>query len=168
MSDVPLEVANPIESLMADLSTCLCSQIISDGLPSLCFCGVVPGNAVALDYVGECDDEVCGMAWVRLMAAYPASTIGQASTRPGNCSTGIGIDVEIGIIRCFDAGDGQTPPDPAELTAAAALANADMLAMWRAVSCCRRSKDFVIGSYVPYGPEGGVYGGILPASILVL
>jgi hypothetical protein len=35
-----------------------------------------------------------------------------------------------------------------------------MLAMRRAVVCCRESKDWVMGTYTPLGPEGGVVGGI--------
>jgi hypothetical protein len=60
-----------------------------------------------------------------------------------------------------------TPPTPTELETATRLQMDDMLTMWRAVLCCRRAKDFVIGSYAPYGPEGGVVGGTLPVLVLV-
>jgi hypothetical protein len=156
-----------VTAVLSDLATCLCAQILADGLPPVCTCGVMPGAAVALDYAGECND-VCGMAWVRLGASYPSVTIGQPSARPGNCGVSIGIDVEMGLIRCIDLGDGENPPDPAELTAAAVLQQADMMAMWRAVACCRQAKDWVIGQYVPYGPEGGLVGGMLPLSILLV
>lgn len=155
-----------IAGILDDLATCLCAQILTDGLPPVCTCGVMPGAEVALDYAGDCDD-TCGMAWVRLASSYPSVTIGQPSERPGNCSSGIGIEVEIGIMRCIDLGDGVTPPDPAEMAAAATLQYADMLAMWRAVACCRTSKDWILGTYVPYGPQGGILGGILPLGILV-
>lgn len=157
-----------ITTLLTDLATCLCAQILSDDLPPVCFCGVVPGEQVALDYSGDCED-ACGMAWVRLVMSYPSTVIGVPSVTPGNCGLGIGVDVEMGIVRCISVGgvDGQ-PPSPAELAAAAVLQQADLMAMWRAVSCCRNSNDWMIGVYTPFGPEGGLVGGTLTLSILML
>jgi hypothetical protein len=157
-----------ITSILTDLATCLCAQILTDDLPPTCFCGIVPGEVVALDYSGDCADE-CGMAWVRLSAAYPSTIVAVPSPMPGNCAVGIGIEVEMGIVRCISPGgeDGQ-PPEPAELAAAAVLQQADMMAMWRAVACCRTNKDWMIGTYTPFGPEGGLVGGTLALSILVL
>lgn len=157
-----------ITSILTDLTTCLCSQLLDDELPPVCFCGIVPGAEVALDYAGECENE-CGMAWVRLIGSAPSVTVGVPSALPGNCSTGINIDVELGVVRCIGVGgpDGQ-PIEPSELAAAAVLQQADMMAMWRAVACCRDSKDWVIGAYTPFGPDGGLVGGTLSLSILVL
>lgn len=157
-----------ITAILTDLATCLCAQIITDGLPAVCFCGVVPGEQVSLDYVGDCED-ACGMAWVRMVTIYPSTVVGQPSTFPGNCGLGLGLDVELGIMRCISVGgeDGQ-PPSPPELTAAAVLQQADVMAMWRAIACCRTSKDWVINTYTPLGPEGGIVGGTLSMSILVL
>jgi hypothetical protein len=156
-----------INAILADLATCLCAQILTDNLPPVCFCGVVPGQDVAMDYTGDCDD-ACGMAWVRLATAYPSVTVGQPSQIQNNCTAGIGLEIEMGIVRCLDVGEGGGPPEPEALTAAATLQVADIMAMWRAVACCRQSKDFIIGQYVPSGPQGGVVGGTLPLGILVL
>ena len=155
-----------INAILADLATCLCAQILTDDLPQVCFCGVVPGEEVALDYVGDCAD-ACGMAWVRLSTAYPSVSIGQPAGIPGNCTMGIGVEIEMGIVRCLDVGEGSTPPEPTSLTASAVLQVADMMAMWRALHCCQNAKDFIIGQYAPIGPEGGVVGGTLPLGILV-
>jgi hypothetical protein len=162
----PIVLPNQIEQTMADLATCLCAEILESG-PPVCACGVMPGEDVALDYMGDCDD-TCGQAWVRLATAYPSVTIGQPSVNPGNCSVGVGLEIEMGIVRCFDVGDGRTPPDAADLAASAVLQYADMMTMWRAVACCRSSKDFIIGQYVPIGPQGGIVGGTLPLGILVI
>lgn len=159
-------VLDPINQTLEDLATCLCSQIITDGLPPLCTCSVMPGNEVALDYAGDCDDQ-CGMAWVRLSASYPSTMIGNPYLGAGNCAAGIGLEIELGVMRCFDLGENGEPPDPATLLESSQLQIKDMLAMWRAIACCRQSRDFVIGTYIPYGPEGGLVGGILPVSILV-
>lgn len=156
-----------ISAILADLSTCLCAQILTDDLPPVCVCGVLPGDEVALDYAGDCDD-ACGMAWVRLTTAYPSVSVGVPTGVPGNCTTAIGVEIEMGIVRCLDVGEGGTPPEFASLTASAVLQVADMMAMWRAVHCCQNARDFIIGQYVPIGPQGGLIGGTLPLGMLVL
>lgn len=166
VTDPPV-VLDRIAQILDDLATCLCSQVITDALPPLCTCGVMPGLQVALDYAGDCDD-ACGMGWVRLVGSYPSTAPSVRSERPGNCVFGLGLEVEMGVVRCFNVGDGQNPPDPEDLSAAAFLQTSDMLAMYRAVACCRQSKDFVIGTYAPSGPEGGLVGGVLMLSLLVL
>lgn len=163
----PVFTPNRIQDILDNLAICLCSQLLDDNLPEVCFCGIMPGQDVALDYTGDCDDG-CGQAWVRLATAYPSTIVGQPRQIPGNCSAGIGIEIEMGIVRCFDVGDGRTPPDPVELGRAGRLQIADMLAMWRAVACCNSSNDFMIGQYTAIGPQGGVIGGTLPLGILVL
>jgi hypothetical protein len=75
--------------------------------------------------------------------------------------------VELGIMRCLDVGDGTEPPSPAVLAAATVLQVADMMAMWRAIMCCRQSKDWIVGQYVPNGPTGGLVGGTVPVAIWV-
>lgn len=159
-------VVDPIAAVLEDLSICLCAQIEADNLPPTCFCGVMPGSEVPLDYAGDCD-HACGMAWVRMGASYPSVSIGAPAETPGNCSAGIGLEIEVGIIRCIDVGSGTTPPDREVLAAAAALQTADMMAIWRAVSCCQNSKDFMILQYQPYGPEGGMVGGVVALNLLV-
>ena len=159
-------VLDPVSQVLSDLATCLCAQIITDGLPNVCSCGVMPGEQVALDQMGDCND-TCGQAWVRLASSYPSTSVGLASELPGNCSAAIGLDIELGIARCVEIGDANQPPSLADLTDAAYLQSRDMLAMWRAVACCRQSKDWAIGQYQPFGPQGGVVGGILPIAVLV-
>lgn len=157
---------NAIWTVVEELATCLCAQLLTDDLPPVCVCGVLPGAEAALEYAGDCDS-ACGQAWVRLANAYPSTTIGVPSTRPGNCSSGIGIEIEVGVSRCVSVGDADEPPSPAELAVAAELQTADLLAMWRAVACCRSSKDWVVGAYTPFGPEGGLVGGTVTVAILV-
>lgn len=156
-----------VQTVLTELSTCLCAQVQVDGLPPVCFCGIVPGAEIAMDSAGDCDD-ACGMAWVRLASAYPATTIGQPSLRVGNCGVGIGLDIELGIGRCIEVGQSDgSGLTPEQLSVAAALQEADMMAMWRAVACCRQSNDWVVGQYTPFGPEGGVVGGTLIVAVLV-
>jgi hypothetical protein len=124
---------------------------------------------VAWDYSGDCGDDVCGMAWVRLVAVYPSTVIGVPSEEPGNCSKAIGMDVEIGILRCVSVSDDQgNPPDPTDLQANAALQVADAMALRKAAACCAPEKDFILGGYTPVGPAGGLVGGTWAMSLQVI
>ena len=161
---------NAVQDKLEQIAACVCAQIEVDGLPKTCFCGILPGAEVAWDYTGTCDDEGnCGMAWVRLIAAYPSSVIGQPSEQPGNCSSLIGMDVEIGILRCVSMPeDDGTPPPAVDLQADAALQIADAMALRKAATCCAPEKDFVLGAYVPIGPAGGLAGGMWTMSLQVV
>lgn len=154
---------NVISRLLVDLAGCLCQQITDSGLPEPCFCGVMPGARVALDYVGNCEEQD-GMAWVRLVTSYPSSAVGRVDSSRGNCSVGTGIDIEIGIIRSAPtmSEDGEPPEEAAQLEAADVQAG-DLIAMQKAIICCLAEKDYdyIVGSYTPYGPEGFAVGGTM-------
>jgi hypothetical protein len=156
-----------INEVLASLVACLCEQIAEAGLPDPCFCGLVPGEAAAADYIGDCNDR-CGMAWVRLVSLYPSSIIGAADTTPGNCAKGLGADIEIGIMRCITAGESDgSPPSPAELLDATLLQVTDAIVMWKTVYCCDGidNADFILGQYQPLGPGGGTVGGVWNLSV---
>jgi hypothetical protein len=155
-----------IQDTLEKLASCLCAQIETDGLPAVCFCGLAPGAEIALDYQGDCPDGVCGMAWVRLATAYPATALGNTSEQPGNCAVPVGFDVEIGIVRCASLPDEDgSPPSEADLLADTQIQVADMLVMRRAVVCCVGS-DHLLRAYTPIGPDGGVVGGVWAVSLM--
>jgi hypothetical protein len=160
MSVVPEAFFNPFYSRLSDLAACLCAQIEDSELPGLCFCGVVPGDAAVGDHAGDCND-VCGMGWVRLATAYPAASVGIPNEEPGNCSSGMGMDVEIGVLRCLEIPSDGSAPSAAALAEATELQQADMLMMWRAVMCCDAfiPSEVKMGGYRPMGPLGGLVGG---------
>lgn len=166
-------LTNSVFSLMAELATCLCAQISDpeNQLPAVCFCGLVPGEAPSLEYTGDCEN-ACGMAWVRLATTYPATGPGQASEQPGNCSSLMNVDIEMGIVRCADVGDDfGNPPSPETLLAETQLQVADMLAMQRAILCCDAldPRDAVVGPYIATsGPDGGLVGGTITVSVVVV
>ena len=166
-ASAPTTVTNPLFDLLSALATCLCAQIVVDGSPDVCFCGVVPGGAASQDYTGDCDHS-CGMAWVRLSGMYPMAGVGIADATPGNCSASLGADIELGIMRCISVGDSEgNPPPPAELLASTQLQMADAMTMLRAIQCCPAvpTKDTLVGAYAPLGPEGGLVGGVLTLSV---
>lgn len=156
-----------ISRLLTDLAACLCAQIQEDGLPEPCFCGVMPGARVAYDYVNGCEEQD-GMAWTRLTLAYPAGGVGRVDSSIRNCNTGLGVDIEIGILRRAPTLDeNRNPPDEASQLGSTDLQTADMLAMFKAIQCCfaESDRDYIIGAYRPFGPEGFAVGGTLPIMV---
>lgn len=153
-----------VQETLERLGSCLCAQIVADGSPGVCFCGVVPGEAAALDYAGDCSD-VCGMAWVRLVTSYPATVLGTPNLTASNCALPLGFDVELGVARCASTPDSSgNPPSAADLLGDTTLQSADMDSMRRAVLCCGDAADWLLGVYAPIGPEGGLVGGTWTAS----
>jgi hypothetical protein len=153
-----------IAVIMEAVADCLCEQITTDGRPEVCYCGVVPGALAIADLVGNCGD-VCGMAWVRLEQMYPAVVAGVPDGTPGNCGKGLAMDIEVGILRCCEAGES----DPAELLASTELQLADAETIYRAVRCCPAlpNMDTIVAPYVPLGPDGGTVGGTVMVSVMV-
>lgn len=158
-----------IDDLLEAMATCLCAQIAADGSPETCFCGVIPGDQAVAAYSGDCSDK-CGMAWVRSMAIYPAVTLGALNDTGNNCTSMLGIDIQIGILRCVSVGseDGEMP-GAAELLSDARQQHADALSIWKSVSCCSEltSKDYTLGPWVPMGPLGGYSGGAFTVSVML-
>jgi len=163
MSVAPVATASRVAVTLEAIADCLCNQITSDGLPPVCYCGVMPGSIAVADRVGNCGD-VCGMAWVRLDQMYPAVTVGVPSGDPGNCQRGLGLDIELGILRCFP-----TEPTDQELFSSTELQILDAETLFRAVTCCPAipQMDCVVAPYTPLGPDGGTVGGTLSISMMM-
>lgn len=155
---------NLIFAKLTSLAECLCATIITEGLPEPCFCGVVPGDIVALDYINGCDDK-CGMAWVRLALASPTTGVGVVDEQVNNCGSTVGFTTEVGIARCLPVNEDGTPPDVADYLASAQLQIADMLAMRKAIECCEDLGDLILDSYQPLGPSGMAVGGFWLATM---
>lgn len=151
-----------ISDVLTDLAACLCAELTPEGEegPGLCFCGVLPGNQAALEYTWECDD-LCGMAWVRLALSYPANGIGIVDERPSNCGAELGVDIEVGIIRCLELPEDGEAPDGATMLASSIEQADDIEAIRRAIACCSPLAEtgYILGPYQPYGPQGGIVGG---------
>lgn len=160
-----------VSDLLTSLAACLCVEMQREGAPELCYCGVVVGETATGDLAGCSDNGPCGMAWVRLSGSYPSTVVGAANVDPGNCGKALGLDIELGVMRCVPvADDNGNPPHPAAIAEAAALQVEDMLAMRRAVACCDAlpNTDVVMGTYAPVGPLGLLGGGVWPISVMVL
>jgi len=151
------------------LRDCLCAQIEADGSPPVCFCEVVPGEAATAEYF-NCTGACSGMAWVRLMSSYRATSVGTPNGEVGNCGKETGLEVELGIMRCAPGlltRDGRPVP-AAVVSEVTAQQMMDMETLVRTVECCPllNPKDYIVGSYRPIGPEGGIVGGALDISMI--
>lgn len=158
------------QQLLDDLAACLCAQIEKSQVPGVCFCGVVPGDAVVGDYAGNCGDANQGMAWVRMSLLYPAQGVNVINDRPSNCGSGIGMDIEMGMLRPAVTPDAYgNPPTAEQYRALSALTNDDAMVMWRALACCDSllDLDYTLGTYEPAGPLGGLAGGVWSAAVLL-
>lgn len=156
--------------ILEALAECLCEQIEASSVPGVCFCGVIPGDGIVVDYAGNCRDGKQGMAWVRLTAMYPAEGLNVVSERVNNCGSSIGLDLELGIVRPVAVADHRArAPSADAYRAAGRLMNDDALVMLRALKCCETLQDLdhIVGTYNPAGPEGGVVGGTWPVATIL-
>lgn len=159
--EVPTAVSDTaVFPILTMLASCLCEQVEATigGLP--CFCGVVPGRFLPMDFC-DCFGSGCGMAFVRLDSVVPSVAFPNASPTP-SCSDPLAVRIEVGVHRCLpgmnEAGE---PPDVAAQDEAVAIQMADMMAIRRAIKCCWQSssKDYLLGPYTPSGPDGNCGGG---------
>lgn len=157
MSEIPPEgyvEDETIWPLMVQLSQCLCETLAERGImPGDCFCGIFPGDNAVWDYSD-------GLAYVRLVDAYPSTTFPSANTTPrGSCSAMLAATLEVGVLQCAPGlrADGGLPT-AAEQMESARLQIAGMRAMQQAIACCDIDL-IVLGTYTPQGPQGGLVGG---------
>lgn len=125
------------------------------------FIGVLPGQAVVLDYVGP--GQSCAMAWVRLVNAFPSTTMPEPDASLTSCKAPFAYTLEIATMRCApqikEVRGKVILPTLEEQFEATRLQMADMRVMRRAVRCCLGSTDYVLSNYTPLSDEGGVVGG---------
>jgi hypothetical protein len=151
-----------VSKVLVDLAACLCQK--AGG--SLCFCGVLPGQTV-VDMSGtECDP--AGQGWVRLINAYPSERVGVPSQTVNNLGLALGFGVEVGIMRHFPISS--EPLTDEEILDASLTQIGDMEVIRSAILCCDslNPKDFILNTYTPIGPAGGLVGGQWTISVSLL
>jgi hypothetical protein len=148
--------------LLVDLSACVEVTLAEEQRPPLCFNGPIPGDGVTAAWIGECaEGGPCGMAWVRVILAYPATGVGIVDQTANNCGKNIGLDIEVGILRCTPVGAEDAEQEEVDALASSREQMADLLTLRKAISCCPSlaKSDYVLGTWTPMGPLGGVVGG---------
>lgn len=154
-----------INAYLVALAQCVKEEVAKNG--ETCFSGLTVGDSfISMSGVDDDCDDACGEAWVRVIQMYPSTSTGVAETRSINCSVGLGIDIEIGALRCFEM-SAEAPTAEKLLTANVGSMN-DAAAIYRAIACCDHFPDIVVGTWTPLGPEGGLVGGVwtLSASLV--
>lgn len=144
-----------INTKMTALAACICQNV--EGADGFCFCGVMPGDSW---YDMTTPGEDTGQAWVRLANMYPATNFGEPDTSLSNCTKGTGIELEIGVIRCFEIPDNGENPSQELLLELLDKQVIDAGALRTAVECCEHFEDYSLGVWSPIGPLGGIYGGV--------
>lgn len=152
---------------LTQLADCLCGTFADADVDELCFCGIVPGAAIAYDYIDrECPD-TSGMAWVRLSTQYATRSFPQQLVTSTPCGAEIAVVADLGVIRNIPLGDNGEPPDAAVMQAVAENQVNEAALMRKAVTCCL-GDGVILGQYVPVGPDGGAVGGYFTVSIPTL
>ncbi len=146
--------------ILVDVAACLCDAVAKAEMDDLCFCGILPGTAVAADYInGGCEDSD-GMGWVRLVNLVPTQKFPQPLVvADAACASINAIGIEVGILRSMPSGtsDGE-PPDAADMQAAAERQVLEAELMKTVIACCY-GNGALLGTYAPLGPAGGAIGG---------
>jgi hypothetical protein len=152
---------NP-STLLVQIAACIEATFEEQERPPTCFTGVIPGDGATPAWFGGCDgDGPCGMAWVRLAQAYPSVRVGEPDMEPGNCGSMLGLDIEIGVLRCTPVDATDAEEEEVDALASSIEILDDMLALKHAIQCCTSlpAKSMVLGSWTPMGPRDGFVGG---------
>lgn len=146
--------------LMNELAEEIAREVKRRKLPDAGNATVMPGNAFVIDNVGNGD--TCSEILLNMTGANPYETFPNA---PEDDSQGprMAYTISAGIFRCAPEPENVNGrlvvPSPEELHAAARLHVADMQAVRCAIETAFSDRMHIIGDFVPYGPQGGAYGG---------
>lgn len=142
--------------VMLRLVDCLRERILDAGVPEPAFIGVLPGASPALDW---CGPDCGGQAWVRLVLATPSTEFPTPDGEPTFFIPPQASTFEVGLLRCAPMPQGDILPSADEQFEATRLQLADMRVLRDTIQCCFGDTEFLLGSYVPRGPQGGCVGG---------
>jgi hypothetical protein len=144
-------------SWITDYTTAL-EACLADKFGSLCAWGVVAGSAPSLDYCGGCEGDGCGQWWIAVQSIFPFTTFPNPDDT-AQCGTELGVNIQVGVARCFPVPEDGDPVTHEQHAEAFAEQMADALAMHAAIACCVTGYTVALGTYDPIGPEGGCLGG---------
>ncbi len=150
-----------IYPILDELRACLCAKLAGD---DLCFCGILLGEDVPLEYAGACDE--IGAAYVRVVNAYPSTASFPGPDERDHDPTLRAWSIVLGIIRAAPYGEGMEAPDPADVRQFNLDLLGDAQILWETISCCLHGEKFqeidpqkLRGVYTPIAVQGGVGGG---------
>jgi hypothetical protein len=150
-----------IYPILDELRACLCAKLNEE---ALCYCGLLIGEDIPLEYAGSCDD--IGAAYVRISGIYPSTVAFPAADETGQNPALRAWQIYVGILRGAPYGEGLEAPDPADVAAFNLDVLGDSQILWETISCCLNGDKFeeidpqqVRGAYTPFAVQGGVGGG---------
>lgn len=174
-----LEIDVACQALLA----CVCAEL--DRLPAEaglagcpCRACVVPGTPAVDGCDGGCDvqpGDWPGQLTVNVQRTYMSrQDVFPAELRTARdlafCADPgfLAVDLSVQVWRCAPVQTNEgCPPSCDELATAATQTHADMLAVWRAATCCfsgtgteqrRKGRRYSVGQTLPLGPQGGCVG----------
>lgn len=161
----PIAIAPPTIALALEaLANCVCEELALTGAGPTCWCGLYPGAQVSWDYCTECQNDRCGMGYVRLAGAFPYD-VWPVPAVDDRCTRPVSWLVEVGALRCFPQPPDGELPDAVALSEVSLRQAMDAKALWTAIKCC--GLDMAIEAYRPVGPGGGCVGGFWVAHAAV-
>lgn len=150
-----------IYPILDELRACLCNKVGGSGL---CFCGIIMGDDIPLEYAGSCEE--VGAAYVRITSVYPSTGRFPAQDEQDYSPALRAWQINIGIIRGAPYGEGLQAPDPEDVEKFNLDVLGDSQILWETISCCLNGDKFeqfdpqkVRGVYTPLAVQGGVGGG---------
>jgi len=171
MSETPLgsdEVPDPADALNTALVAF--TGCIGEAFEDICSYGLTIGESYVPfdpDPEDDCDeDEVaCSQVWVRVMGVQVTDlTTGFG----GSCGGTTELTLEVGVIRCVEVPEKGEAPTATDVLVAAMQAMTDMRTIQCAALSCDVWESIEIGSWAPFGPLGGQYGGTWTFTVEVL
>lgn len=160
MSETPPEAPDKADRINDALVTF--TGCIGEALSDICSYGLTMGEAYVPflpDPEDDCEEEeeFCSQVWVRVMGG---AAVNEPVEFDGRFTPGeMGLDIEVGVLRCFDVPEGGEAPSASDVLAAAAQAMSDMNAIYCAAMNCEVWEAIESGQWNPSGPTGGQYGG---------
>lgn len=154
---------SPFDTLASVLDAVNEELIASGTKGDMCSVTIMPGDTAIANYgIESCG----GMLWVRLGIANTTVAFPSSDVTVNNCSHSLAFTAEVGILRPShepDVGEAfqqvELPTDE-ELMEDARLQIGDITTMHRALKAVgQEMDDFIIQTYAPIGPEGGIVGG---------
>lgn len=140
---------------------------IGEALIDICSYGLTIGETYVPFNPDDDDDEdcdvLCSQVWVRVMSANPTGS----TSWEGDCATEMSLELEVGVLRCFDIPEKGEAPTASETLLAAMQAMTDMNAIYCAAMSCEVWDSIESGEWSPTGPLGGQYGGVWTFTVVL-
>lgn len=137
------------------LKTCFEKELNDRKLMVKCDVSIKPG---ALP-----DFSAVDAAWIRVASVFQTSSFPNQSPVGRGVATTEAALLELTVVRCIETPTRGVLSVDKEIEASR-LALADKQAMMAAIKCCKISERS-LGGWVPFGPSGGVYGGVQEVTV---